>query len=213
MMRLKELFSIPKNGNISDASFMVRISFCFAGILLFMLSLCVTAYAMFSYNVGSGTTKIQAANFDLDVKITDLSKPDEPPVTGGYDYRLVSGTHKVTLTAEGNASTGYCKIALIDDSDNIYETHYTAQFGKGEVFEFTIYLSADTNINFTPQWGTYSGEPDIQNGGSIGESVEVIDEPIVTQSQTEPVTQPATQPATQPPTTSQTEPATKSAIQ
>lgn len=166
-MRLKELFSIPKNGNISDASFMVRISFCFAGILLFMLSLCVTAYAMFSYNVGSGTTKIQAANFDLDVKITDLSKPDEPPVTGGYDYRLVNGTHKVTLTAEGNASTGYCKIALIDDSDNIYETYYTAQFGKGEVFEFTIYLSADTKINFTPQWGTYSGEGDILDGGAV----------------------------------------------
>lgn len=166
-MRLKELFSIPKNGNISDASFMVRISFCFAGILLFMLSLCVTAYAMFSYNVGSGTTKIQAANFDLDVKITDLSKPDEPPVTGGYDYRLVTGTHKVTLTAEGNASTGYCKIALLDDNGVAYETHFTQQLGKGEVIEFTITLSEDANIRFSPQWGTYSGEGDILDGGAV----------------------------------------------
>lgn len=167
MKKIKELLSIPENGNISDAAFLVRMIACFVGMFACMLSLCVVTYALYSYDIGSGANRIQAASFDLEVEITDLSKPDEPPVTGGYDYSLVSGTHKVTLSAVGDASTGYCKIALIDDNGVAYETHFTQQIGKGEVIEFTVTLSEDANIRFSPQWGTYSGEGDILDGGAV----------------------------------------------
>ena len=85
---------------------------------------------------------------------------------------LKSGENTVTLTAEGHASAGYCKI-VFGNTDNPY---YTSQFPNPEEqnsttdFIFRVKVSEDTEMTVIPNWGSY-----VADGKQIIDSETLID--------------------------------------
>ncbi len=124
-------------------------------ILLCMTLLCGMTWAWFASTQSTPAAAIQAATYHIDV----VAKNGETVLTAGQDgkYSLAKDVaYTVTLTASGNASKGYCKVTLPDNS-----VLRTAQIAPKNSLTFTLTLTSDGNVSFSPEWGTYSGEAEI----------------------------------------------------
>ena len=123
-------------------------------ILLCMTLLCGMTWAWFASTQSTPAATIQAATYHIDV----VAKNGETVLTTGQNgkYPLAKGTYTVTLTASGNASKGYCKVTLPDNT-----VLRTAQIVPKNSLTFTLTLTSDGDVSFSPEWGTYSGEPEI----------------------------------------------------
>lgn len=123
-------------------------------ILLCMALLCGMTWAWFASTQSTPAATIQAATYHIDV----VAKNGETVLTAGQDgkYSLAKGTYTVTLTASGNASKGYCKVTLPDNT-----VLRTAQIVPKNSLTFTLTLTNGGNVSFSPEWGTYSGEAEI----------------------------------------------------
>lgn len=123
-------------------------------ILLCMTLLCGMTWAWFASTQSTPAATIQAATYHIDV----VAKNGETVLTTGQNgkYPLAKGTYTVTLTASGNASKGYCKVTLPDNT-----VLRTAQIAPKNSLTFTLTLTNGGNVSFSPEWGTYSGEPEI----------------------------------------------------
>ena len=124
-------------------------------ILLCMTLLCGMTWAWFASTQSTPAATIQAATYRIDV----VAKNGETVLTAGQDgkYSLAKDVaYTVTLTASGNASKGYCKVTLPDNT-----VLRTAQIAPENSLTFTLTLTSDGNVSFSPEWGTYSGEAEI----------------------------------------------------
>ena len=130
-------------------------------ILLCMTLLCGMTWAWFASTQSTPTATIQAATYHIDV----VAKNGETVLTAGQNgkYSLAAGVaYTVTLTASGNASKGYCKVTLPDNT-----VLRTAQIAPENSLTFTLTLTSGGNVSFSPEWGTYSGEPEIKADGVV----------------------------------------------
>lgn len=130
-------------------------------ILLCMTLLCGMTWAWFASTQSTPAATIQAATYRIDV----VAKNGETVITAGQDgkYSLAKDVaYTVTLTASGNASKGYCKVTLPDNS-----VLRTAQIAPENSLTFTLTLTNGGNVSFSPEWGTYSGEPEIKADGVV----------------------------------------------
>lgn len=130
-------------------------------ILLCMTLLCGMTWAWFASTQSTPAATIQAATYHIDV----VAKNGETVLTAGQDgkYSLAAGVaYTVTLTAGGNASKGYCKVTLPDNS-----VLRTAQIVPKNSLTFTLTLTNGGNVSFSPEWGTYSGTAEIESGYTI----------------------------------------------
>ena len=129
-------------------------------ILLCMTLLCGMTWAWFASTQSTPAATIQAATYRIDV----VAKNGETVLTTGQNgkYPLAKGTYTVTLTASGNASKGYCKVTLPDNT-----VLRPAQIAPKNSLTFTLTLTSDGNVSFSPEWGTYSGEPEIKADGVV----------------------------------------------
>lgn len=130
-------------------------------ILLCMTLLCGMTWAWFASTQSTPAATIQAATYHIDV----VAKNGETVLTAGQDgkYSLAAGVaYTVTLTASGNASKGYCKVTLPDNS-----VLRTAQIAPKNSLTFTLTLTNGGNVSFSPEWGTYSGTAEIESGYTI----------------------------------------------
>lgn len=130
-------------------------------ILLCMTLLCGMTWAWFASTQSTPAATIQAATYHIDV----VAKNGETVLTAGQNgkYPLAAGvSYTVTLTASGNASKGYCKVTLPDNT-----VLRTAQIAPKNSLTFTLTLTSDGNVSFSPEWGTYSGEPEIKADGVV----------------------------------------------
>lgn len=130
-------------------------------ILLCMTLLCGMTWAWFASTQSTPAATIQAATYHIDV----VAKNGETVLTAGQNgkYPLAAGVaYTVKLTAGGNASKGYCKVTLPDNS-----VLRTAQIAPKNSLTFTLTLTNGGNVSFSPEWGTYSGEPEIKADGVV----------------------------------------------
>lgn len=130
-------------------------------ILLCMTLLCGMTWAWFASTQSTPAATIQAATYHIDV----VAKNGETVLTTGQNgkYSLAAGVvYTVTLTASGNASKGYCKVTLPDNT-----VLRTAQIAPKNSLTFTLTLTSGGNVSFSPEWGTYSGEPEIKADGVV----------------------------------------------
>lgn len=130
-------------------------------ILLCMTLLCGMTWAWFASTQSTPAATIQAATYRIDV----VAKNGETVLTAGQNgkYSLAAGVaYTVTLTASGNASKGYCKVTLPDNT-----VLRTAQIAPKNSLTFTLTLTSGGNVSFSPEWGTYSGEPEIKADGVV----------------------------------------------
>ena len=150
-----------------------------AGLCICALTLCGVSYAWFTATVSSGAGTIQAAQYGVNVTITEAENPGAT-VTVNKNAQNVTAdlaqgkAYKVTLKATGSATQGYCMVALKSDAsaaqpDSYY---YTSQLVSGDnnTMTFTIIADKAYTLTITPQWGTCSfteGKRSLKNGDTI----------------------------------------------
>ena len=105
---------------------------------------------------------IQAATYTVDVSAGENEPVKIAPESGTTTVTFTAaGEYTITLTPSGTASTGYCKISYAGAS------YYTEQLPSGSL-HFTVNADADSKLTVTPQWGSYSGDPNLSSGDTIG---------------------------------------------
>lgn len=138
-------------------------------MLLCLAAMSITAYAYFTYSVGTNSGTFQAAVFETEIAITDqLGTPvDVTADEHNHIAVLESGnTYSVTLkhSAQSNAKTGFVTIEAVG-CDLTYHTQQLGKDGDGntETITFTLRLTQTAKVTFCANWGTssyyaYTGE-------------------------------------------------------
>lgn len=126
------------------------------------LCLCGTTWAWFTATTSSGTAVIQAATYTVNVSADKNKNVEIAPESGTTTVTFIAaGEYTITLTPSGTAQNGYCKISYADAD------YYTEQFTSA-VFRFTVNADENSELTVTPQWGSYSGTPNLSSGSIIG---------------------------------------------
>lgn len=115
---------------------------------------------------------IEAANYDIMVDVSYIeegqNKNVDPMSGGNQTYSLETGkTYSVTLTAKGNASTGYGILLVKPEGQAEENKYYTNQISQGDHLTFLLVSSQSIYCSFVPSWGTYAGTPDVSNGDTF----------------------------------------------
>lgn len=126
------------------------------------LCLCGVSWAWFTATASSGTTVIQAATYTVNVSADKNENVEIATESGTTTVTFTAaGEYTITLTPSGTAQNGYCKISYADAD------YYTEQFTSA-VFRFTVNADENSELTVTPQWGSYSGTPNLSSDGVIG---------------------------------------------
>lgn len=124
-------------------------------ILLAIFVLCGMTWAWFSSTQATETLPIRAAEYRVEILIQDGETAVNDTESG---YHLVANTvYTVRITAGGSASTGFCTVRVGG------KDYATAQMVPDEILTFTLTPVSDCTLTVTPQWGTYTGTPVIEN--------------------------------------------------
>lgn len=106
---------------------------------------------------------IQAATYTADVSAGENEKVEIATESGTTTVTFTAaGSYTIKLTPTGTAQNGYCKISYAEG-----DYYYTEQLTTDKL-HFTVNADADSELTITPQWGTYSGTPNLSSDGIIG---------------------------------------------
>ena len=126
------------------------------------LCLCGVSWAWFTATASSGTAVIQAATYTVDVSADENDKVEITTESGTTTVTFTdAGEYTITLTPSGTAQNGYCKISYAEGD------YYTGQLTTDKL-HFTVNADANSELTVTPQWGSYSGDPNLSSGSIIG---------------------------------------------
>ena len=126
------------------------------------LCLCGVSWAWFTATTSTGTTVIQAATYTVDVSADENENVEITTESGTTTVTFTdAGEYTITLTPTGTAQNGYCKISYAEGD------YYTGQLTTSKL-HFTVNADADSKLTVTPQWGSYSGDPNLSSGDTIG---------------------------------------------
>ena len=150
-----------------------------AGLCICALTLCGVSYAWFTATVSSDAGTIRAAQYGVEVTITEAENPGAT-VTVNKNAQNVTAdlaqgkAYKVTLKATGTATQGYCTVELKSDASAAQpdSCYYTMQLvsGDNDTMTFTINTDKAYTLKITPQWGTCSFTEDkksLKDGDTI----------------------------------------------
>lgn len=157
------------------------------------LCLCGTTWAWFTATTSSGTAVIQAATYTVNVSAENKSVKITPESGTTTVTFTAAGEYTITLTPTGTAQNGYCKISYADAD------YYTEQFTSA-VFRFTVNADENSELTVTPQWGSYSGTPNLSSDGVIGNTTGNTQQenPVAAATTAEPMTTTTTAPSRSP---------------
>lgn len=126
------------------------------------LCLCGVSWAWFTATTSTGTTVIQAATYTVDLSADKNENVEITTESGTTTVTFTdAGEYTITLTPTGTAQNGYCKISYAEGD------YYTEQLTTSKL-HFTVNADADSKLTVTPQWGSYSGTPNLSSGDTIG---------------------------------------------
>lgn len=132
------------------------------GLTLCFICLTGTTWSWFTDNVTATMQSVKAADYDIIVDIQDGEKLED----GKYNLsqKTEGNGYKITVKANGSASTGFFRVSGPDGFLPLYST----QLAPGEIITFTFYPSTSGEYLFESAWGTYSGSNTINNYDIIG---------------------------------------------
>lgn len=149
-------------------------------ISICLICICGMTWAWYSASIDIDKNTIKAAYYDISVEVKDEQDILVEKSNDG-NYILPTGTYSVTLTAKGNASTGYCKMKIADIEKELYteQMYPTPANEQKQSITFIIKVEdSSKNISFLPVWGTYKGTSEITDGDGvvykITQEVEII---------------------------------------
>lgn len=165
-----EYFYIPKGGKIREKVLLARVATTIVIVVLCLAAMGFTAYAYFSDSLTSGSSKVAAANFNVEIEMeAEDGSSVEIPLSGkAYKASLEANkTYKVTLKISENskASTGFVVITAENCDDKYYTTRLCRdEDGKPLPLTFELTASGATTVSFLVNWGTpsYCDEDTVQ---------------------------------------------------
>lgn len=154
------------------------------GLCACLICLCGVSWAWFTATTSTGTAVIQAATYAVGVSANGTGDVEITSESGTTTVTFTAaGEYTVTLTPSGTAQNGYCKISYVDAD------YYTGQLPTGGELHFTVNADANSELTVTPQWGSYSGTPNLSSGDTIGNTTGNTQEtPMNAATTTEPAT-------------------------
>lgn len=154
------------------------------GLCACLICLCGVSWAWFTATTSTGTAVIQAATYTVGVSANGTGDVEITSESGTTTVTFTdAGSYTITLTPTGTAQNGYCKISYAEGD------YYTGQLPTGGELHFTVNADANSELTVTPQWGSYSGTPNLSSGDTIGITTGNTQEPPMnTATTTEPAT-------------------------
>ncbi len=165
----------------------------FLGIMICAVCLAGGTFAWFTASQSTSTQVIQAANYSVITSVNDGTKNID---SENDIYSLEAGKpYKVTIEANGSATTGYCIIKL--GTEELHTEQFpTKDNADKNTIEFTIYVDTETTMEIIAQWGTSTKPIDskVEDGGTYthGDA-----EPIATTNTEEEIEQGTTEQTTE----------------
>lgn len=162
VMRLyKRIFHKAKHGKAvkrSDGLYHILAPSAIA-ICICAVCLCGASWAWFTASQTSSVTVIHTATYTVDVTAAIDETPAEVTSDSGvYTVSLENGkAYKITITANGTANTGFCTVALGE------QTYHTPQIEKNTSFAFEVSTYQSGILTITPQWGTCAASENVIN--------------------------------------------------
>lgn len=154
------------------------------GLCACLICLCGVSWAWFTATTSTGTAVIQAATYTVGVSANGTGDVEITSESGTTTVTFTAaGEYTITLTPTGTAQNGYCKISYAEGD------YYTGQLPTGGELHFTVNADANSELTVTPQWGSYSGTPNLSSGDTIGITTGNTQEPPMNAATT---TEPAT---------------------
>ncbi len=122
-------------------------------LLPMILGMCLCAtcliggtFAWFSASQSTGTADLKTAEYAVDISVGGVSyQTDE-------EYTLNQGKYTVTLTARGDATTGYCTITLGNSQKWILQ--FPSEKYSQPTLTFDLIMNESATVMFTSSWGT-----------------------------------------------------------
>ena len=164
------------------------------GLCACLICLCGVSWAWFTATTSTGTAVIRAATYAVGVYANGTGDVEITSESGTTTVTFTAaGEYTVTLTPTGTAQNGYCKISYAEGD------YYTGQLPTGGELHFTVNADANSELTVTPQWGSYSGTPNLSSGDTIGITTGNTQEPPMNAaSTTEPATTTSAAPSSSP---------------
>lgn len=162
VMRLyKRIFHKAKHGKAvkrSDGLYHILAPSAIA-ICICAVCLCGASWAWFTATQTSSVTGIHTATYTVNVTAAIGETPADVTCNSGvYTVSLENGkAYKITITANGTANTGFCTVALGE------QTYHTLQIEKNTAFTFKINTYQTGILTITPQWGTCAASENVIN--------------------------------------------------
>lgn len=211
LLRMKENEGQEK---VSEKNLLIRGFVALTVVILCLAAMTITALAYYSHEIVSGSNKLKAAVFDIDVKVTNQNDQGEITVAPGpnktYTVLLPAGTYSIEVghSSQSTANTGFVTVAV---ADGMFYTRQLTKSDNTDSLTFIFETNAEMAVKFSACWGTsiYHNTQEenyiTENNNAVnvniaGISDEEVQEPLVPET-TEPAsTEPAaTEPgATQP---------------
>ncbi len=155
------------------------------GLCACLICLCGVSWAWFTATTSTGTAVIQAATYTVGVSAGENESVGITTESGTTTVTFTdAGSYTITLTPTGTAQNGYCKISYAEGD------YYTGQLPTGGELHFTVNADANSELTVTPQWGSYSGTPNLSSGDTIGITTGNTQQenPVAAATTTEPAT-------------------------
>ena len=127
-----------------------------------IIGLCGSTWAWFSATVSNEVAPIEAATYEMTIKVEDATGTSVKANSDGTYDLLANVRYTITLTGGGTATTGFGELVRQGT------TLRTAQVATGESLTFLLTPNTNQTITISSRWGIYNGTPDIEDGAKIG---------------------------------------------
>ena len=197
MRKLLRMKDSEGQNKVSEKNLLTRGLVALTVVILCLAAMTLTAFAYYSLDIVSGSNKIKAAVFDVNVTIQ--GDQGEVTVTPGpnktYKAVLPAGTYSIEVahSTQSTANTGFVTMEV---ADGMYYTRQLTKSDHTNSLTFTFETNAEMAVKFSACWGTsiyHNTQADIyitENNNAVkitvaGISGEEVQEPDVSET-TEP---------------------------
>lgn len=152
LLRIKENEGQEK---VSEKNLLTRGLVTLTVVILCLAAMTLTAFAYYSLDIVSGSNKIKAAVFDVNVTIQ--GDQGEVTVTPGpnktYKAVLPAGTYSIEVahSTQSTANTGFVTMEV---ADGMYYTRQLTKSDHTNSLTFTFETNAEMAVKFSACWGT-----------------------------------------------------------
>ena len=150
LLRMKENEGQEK---VSEKNLLTRGLVTLTVVILCLAAMTLTAFAYYSLDIVSGSNKIKAAFFDVDVVIDNGNITVIPGANKTYSASLPAGTHsiKVAHSAQSTANNGF---VMVETTEGVYYTRQLTKSDNTDSLTFIFETNAEMAVKFSACWGT-----------------------------------------------------------